>query len=164
MHVRLVGHGTEATGPQAAATEAASRRRRAVGRQIFEGLFFLFYSNSRGRIDTYKESNTREVSFWVKRVFFVHSSQCRRSAGEHNMKLVVHSMINRYVLSATVVHSNALLRFRFERPLNPAFVQPGREITVLECEFSKLGYVVNCRRVKEPDVMLTEHAVRPRLV
>ena len=80
------------------------------------------------------------------------------------MRLVVHGVIGRYVLSATVVDSNALLRFRFERPLNLAFVRPGREFTVLQCEFSRLTHTVNCRRVLECEVLQTEHAARPTLL
>jgi hypothetical protein len=80
------------------------------------------------------------------------------------MKLVVHSVINRYMLSARVVNSNALLRFRFERPLNLAFVRPGREITLLEYEFSRITHIVNCRRVQEWGVLQTEQVVRPSLI
>ena len=79
------------------------------------------------------------------------------------MKVVVHSAIGRYMLCARVVKSNALLRFRFELPLNLAQVHAGREITVLECEFSRLTHTVNCRRVLESDIMLTEQAKRPSL-
>jgi hypothetical protein len=80
------------------------------------------------------------------------------------MKLVVHAIINRYVLSARVMHSNALLRFRFKQPLNLAFVRPGREMTLLEYEFSRITHVINCRRVKEFEALQTEHAARPRLL
>ncbi len=79
------------------------------------------------------------------------------------MRVVVHAAVGRYVLSARVKHTNALLRFRFERPLDLAHLQPGREITVLECEFSRLTHTVNCRRVLESDVLLTARAKRPRL-
>jgi hypothetical protein len=79
------------------------------------------------------------------------------------MQVVVHSAIGRYMLSARVKHSNALLRFRFERPLNLAHVQPGRELTVLECEFSSLTHTVNCRRVLESEVLLAAPAARPSL-
>jgi hypothetical protein len=79
------------------------------------------------------------------------------------MQVVVHSAIGRYMLSARVKHSNALLRFRFERPLNLAHVQPGREITVLECEFSSLTHTVNCRRVLQSEVLLAVPVARPSL-
>jgi hypothetical protein len=79
------------------------------------------------------------------------------------MKVIVHGVIGRYMLSARVEHSNALLRFRFERPLNQAQVQSGRELTVLECEFSSLTHTVNCRRVLESDVLLAPPAARPSL-
>ena len=88
------------------------------------------------------------------RTFFVQAVQCRRLAGKRKMKLVVHSVINRYVLCATVVHSNALLRFRFPWPLDLEHVKPGREITVLQYDFSRLTHAVNCRAVVEPDVVL----------
>lgn len=80
------------------------------------------------------------------------------------MKLVVHAIINRYVLSARVVHSNALLRFRFERPLNLAFVRPGREMTLTDYEFSRITHIINCRRVRERDALQTEHVTRPHIV
>jgi hypothetical protein len=80
------------------------------------------------------------------------------------MKIVVHSIINRYMLSARVVHSNALLRFRFKLPLNLAFVRPGRLITLLEYEFSRITHVINCRRVQELDMLQTESVARPSLL
>jgi len=80
------------------------------------------------------------------------------------MKLVVYSVINRYVLCATVVHSNALLRFRFEHPLDLEYVRPGLEITVLACEFSRLTHAVNCRSVLEPQVMRATKPARPILL
>ena len=86
-----------------------------------------------------------------------------RKAGEPQMKVVVHSVIGRYVLSARVEQSNALMRFRFERPLNLAQVQPGRLLTLLECEFSGLTHTVNCRRVLESEVLLAAPAARPSL-
>jgi hypothetical protein len=79
------------------------------------------------------------------------------------MQLIVHSVINRYVLCGRVTDSNALLRFRFERPLNLEYVLPGREINVLECEFSRLTHTINCRRVLECEVMETSQPVRPSL-
>jgi hypothetical protein len=96
--------------------------------------------------------------------FFVYSVQCKRQAGEPQMKLVVHAIINRYVLSARVVHSNALLRFRFKRPLNLAFVRPGREMTLLEYHFSRSTHVINCQRVRECEALQSEHAARPKIV
>ena len=123
-----------------------------MAKSRFEETFFLI------------EQSRYEVSFqYCTDVFFVQSAQCRRSTGDVHMKLVVYGVINRYVLSARVVETNALLRFRFERPLNLAFVRPGREITVLECEFSRLTHTVNCRRVQEWGVMNTEHAKRPSI-
>jgi hypothetical protein len=80
------------------------------------------------------------------------------------MQLIVHSIISRYVLCAKVVHSGAMLRFRFERPLDLKHVSPGRSITVLECEFSRLTHTVNCRRVQESDVLQAEPVGRPCVV
>ena len=79
------------------------------------------------------------------------------------MKVVVHSIVNKYMLCATVIQSNALLRFRFERPLNLEYVQPGLEISVLQCEFSRLTHVINCRRVLETHVMCEKKPSRPML-
>lgn len=79
------------------------------------------------------------------------------------MQLVICSIINRYVLCARVVDSNALLRFRFERPLNVANALPGRQITVLECEFSRLTHIINCRRVEEEELLLVAPSARPSL-
>jgi hypothetical protein len=84
-------------------------------------------------------------------------------AGKPKMKLIVHSIINRYMLSARVVHSNALLRFRFKQPINLAAVRPGRQITLLEYEFSRITHAINCRRVQELDILHTEHIARPSL-
>ncbi len=84
--------------------------------------------------------------------------------GETQMKLVVHSVINRYVLCATVLHSNALLRFRFERPLDLDYVIPGRDLTILAYEFSRLTHVVNCRVVLEANVMQQKTPGRPLLL
>lgn len=80
-----------------------------------------------------------------------------------HMQLVVLSIINRYVLCARVVDSNALLRFRFERPLNAEYARPGREITVLECEFSRLTHTINCRRVEAEELLLVAPPARPSL-
>jgi len=77
------------------------------------------------------------------------------------MQLVVLSVINRYVLCARVADSNALLRFRFERPLNIEYARPGREITVLECEFSRLTHTINCRRVAQDELLLVAPPARP---
>lgn len=79
------------------------------------------------------------------------------------MKVTVHSVISKYILCATVGHSNALLRFRFERPLNLDYVQPGLEISVLQCEFSRLTHLINCRRVLETQVMCDKTPSRPML-
>jgi hypothetical protein len=79
------------------------------------------------------------------------------------MQLVVLSVINRYVLCARVADSNALLRFRFERPLNIEYARPGREITVLECEFSRLTHTINCRRVAQDELLLVAPPARPSL-
>lgn len=79
------------------------------------------------------------------------------------MKVTVHRVVNKYVLCAIVHNTNALLRFRFERPLNLEKNGPGREITVLECEFSTLTHLVNCRRVLETDVMCARPLSRPLL-
>ena len=98
--------------------------------------------------------------------FLVHIAQCRRSEGWSKMKPIkikIHALINRYIVSAKVVESSALLRFRFKHPLNLAFVQPGREITLLEYEFSRITHVINCIRMKEFDVLQTDRSVRPSL-
>lgn len=77
--------------------------------------------------------------------------------------MTVHRVINKYMLCATVGHSNALLRFRFEQPLNLEYVQPGLEISVLQCEFSLLTHMINCRRVLETQVMCEVPPSRPML-
>ena len=79
------------------------------------------------------------------------------------MKVTVHRVVNKYVLCAIVHNTNALLRFRFERPLNVDKIEPGREITVLECEFSTLTHLINCRHVLETDVMCAQTVSRPLL-
>lgn len=80
------------------------------------------------------------------------------------MKVTVHCVVSKYVLCAIVQNTNALLRFRFEHPLNIEKLEPGREITVLECEFSTLTHLINCRRVLDTDVMQTRTLSRPLLV
>jgi len=68
-------------------------------------------------------------------------------------KIVVHKIINRYVLSARVCDSNALLRFRFKFPLNVSKVKPGLEIEVLECEFSNTTKLINCCSIHDNSIM-----------
>ena len=79
------------------------------------------------------------------------------------MELVVHNVVSRYVLCARVVGSGALLRFRFESPLETAHLPPGRTIHVLQCEFSRRTHMINCRRVQECDVLQTASPVRSDL-
>ena len=69
------------------------------------------------------------------------------------VKIVVHKIINRYVLSARVCDSNALLRFRFKFPFNVVKVKPGLEIEVLDCEFSNATKLINCSRIDDNSIM-----------
>lgn len=77
------------------------------------------------------------------------------------MQLAVFSVINRYTISARVLETNALLRFRFERPLNLDYVQPGRAITVHECFFNRKTHTIHCKRVAEPELLLAVPPTRP---
>ena len=69
------------------------------------------------------------------------------------VKIVVHKIINRYVLSAHVCDSNALLRFRFKFPFNLVKVKPGLQIEVLDCEFSDTTKLINCSRIDDNSIM-----------
>ena len=69
------------------------------------------------------------------------------------VKIVVHKIINRYVLSARVCDSNALLRFRFKFPFNSDKVKSGLLIEVLDCEFSNTTKLINCIRIDDNSIM-----------
>jgi len=68
-------------------------------------------------------------------------------------KIVVHKIINRYILSASVCGSNALLRFRFKYPLNLLKVKSGLEIEVLDYEFSNTTKLINCVSIRDNSIM-----------
>jgi hypothetical protein len=69
------------------------------------------------------------------------------------VKIRVHRIINRYVLSARVCGSNALLRFRFKYPFNLLKVKSGLEIQVLDCEFSNTTKLMNCNSIGDNSIM-----------
>lgn len=69
------------------------------------------------------------------------------------VQIIVHRIVNRYVLSARVCGSNALLRFRFKYPFNLLKVKPGLEIDVLECEFSNSTKLMNCNSIRDNSIM-----------
>jgi hypothetical protein len=68
-------------------------------------------------------------------------------------KIIVYRIINRYVLSARVCGSNAMLRFRFKHPLNLLKVQSGLEIEVLDCEFSNTTKLINCNAIHDNSII-----------
>lgn len=65
---------------------------------------------------------------------------------------------NNAMLVGRVSDSNALLRFRFFRPLDRRVVVPGCSITVLKCEFSMSTKCINCHEV-EDDIYRVNHRV-----
>lgn len=65
---------------------------------------------------------------------------------------------NNAMLVGRVGDSNALLRFRFFRPLDRRIVVPGCIITVLKCEFSMSTKCINCHEV-EDDIYRINHRV-----
>lgn len=56
---------------------------------------------------------------------------------------------NSAMLVGRVCDSNALLRFRFFRPLDRRVVVPGSIVTILNCEFSMSTKCINCHDVAE---------------
>lgn len=69
------------------------------------------------------------------------------------VQIIVHRIMNRYVLSARVCGSNALLRFRFKYPFDLLKVKPGLEIDVLDCEFSNTTKLMNCNSIRDNSIM-----------
>jgi len=65
---------------------------------------------------------------------------------------------NNAMLVGRVSDSNALLRFRFFRPLDRRVVVPGYRITVLKCDFSMSTKCINCHEV-DGDIYRINHRV-----
>ena len=56
---------------------------------------------------------------------------------------------NSTMLVARVLETNAVLRFRFMRPLDAKVVVPGYIITISKCQFSLVTKMINCLSVEQ---------------
>ena len=56
---------------------------------------------------------------------------------------------NNTMMVGRVMHTNAMLRFRFMRPLDVRVVVPGEVITISKCQFSLVTRMINCLVVEQ---------------
>ena len=56
---------------------------------------------------------------------------------------------NNTMIVGRVTHTNAMLRFRFMRPLDIKVVAPRDVITILKCQFSLVTKMINCLEVEQ---------------
>jgi len=78
---------------------------------------------------------------------------CYDSAVDMNFCETFHVQVvkvhNNTMIVGRVQHTNALLRFRFMRPLDIKVVASGDVITISKCQFSLVTKMINCLEVEQ---------------
>lgn len=68
---------------------------------------------------------------------------------DHAFTVEVVKVHNNTMIVARILHTKALMRFRFMRPLDIKVLVPGCCITILKCQFSLVTKMINCLEVEQ---------------